>query len=349
MVMANRREDAVVGDLATKDISFEATGDWTEVAFETTSESIPVGQDFGVSVVGSKCGVYGQGTTGAQLHRKIVPQGTGVIGRGDVHGVYGIGSTVTEAETPDFSLGVQPIGVVGVSDATKGGDAPAIFGDNNINSSDINGPSPASSDIKKVVTEGLAVAAGVEGISYSGFGLLGVSLNLNPDKTKPFASSSVPPNIHHTAHGIIHDAIEPDPKPPLTQTQPAGVLGMSVQGAGIRGVSRLDRGGIFESATGRYDETKGPQGGVTGPPVAQIRLVPHRVLEADDPEHPHLPAEGKTGDLMAVVVRGPNITYDSASLWFCVRGQTDAGDPTSVAIWRLINLTTTIVGKPGVS
>lgn len=67
--------------------SFNATGG-TVVTFETTSVPQAL-QQFGVSVVGTTCGVYGQGTAGHQKDRRTAPTGTGVFGSGDRQGVYG--------------------------------------------------------------------------------------------------------------------------------------------------------------------------------------------------------------------------------------------------------------------
>jgi hypothetical protein len=52
----------------------------TAVAFETGSVDVPVRAGFGVSVVGSTCGVYGQGTGGPQQDKRKAPDGTRVFG-----------------------------------------------------------------------------------------------------------------------------------------------------------------------------------------------------------------------------------------------------------------------------
>src|SRR6516225_5782908 len=83
--------------------SFNATGP-TLVAFETTSADVPVLQQFGVSVVGTNCGVYGQGTDGDQKDRHRAPAATGVFGRGDTHGVYGISGSVDDEVPSRFVL-----------------------------------------------------------------------------------------------------------------------------------------------------------------------------------------------------------------------------------------------------
>ena len=88
-----------------------ATG--TEVAFETLSRSTPVSEYFGVSVVGSKCGVHGQGMRSEQRHTKIVPEGTGVIGSGDVYGVHGIVNSARAVMPLAASLPAAAAGAIG--------------------------------------------------------------------------------------------------------------------------------------------------------------------------------------------------------------------------------------------
>jgi hypothetical protein len=80
--------------------------------------------------------VYGQGTARAELDTRSAPTGIGVYGRGDLHGVYGVSTTLRDIEIPTLALttpghpSVEPIGVVGVN-AALSDNAPAIFGDNN--------------------------------------------------------------------------------------------------------------------------------------------------------------------------------------------------------------------------
>jgi len=340
--------------MSTGDTSFNATGP-TSVGFETSSTDIPVNAAFGVSVVASKCGVYGQGTIHDQLDRRKSPLGTGVMGRGEMHGVYGITSDVTVDATPDFNspdvtsrtspTPPEPMGVVGVNGRTRfAQDAPAIYGDNNILTSDTIGTDNLSSAVKKTVTEGIEVAVGVEGMSYHGYGILGVSLNLSPGKDRDFpkiGGSDVLPEVADATRGVIHDVIDPYP---LVQEEvsdkPGGVLGLSLQGYGVRGVSRLERGGVFQSATARYryDGTNPPV--IAGPMVAQIRLVPHRAVEVDPQQKPRLPFDGQTGDLLAVVADTGN-GFQTASLWLCQRGKV-FGSP---AQWRLVSLTDSVIGS----
>jgi len=329
--------------------SFNATGP-TIVGFETTSADTPVKQQFGVSVVGTKCGVYGQGTSGAQMERRSAPFGTGVLGRGDTQGVLGVGFSVDEDNTPDLG-GTEAFGVVGVNTSSSKGDAPAVFGDNNFLKKDLSNFSHASIAFNGAKT----LPAGVEGISWAGFGVYGISLNLDPDKSpaKDLSDRAMTAVDRTEADRPIFDAIgRPDPNaPPLANlTRPAGVLGLSVQGAGVRGVSIFDRGGIFQSSLIRnvpqLAEVEGLVEDETQPLVAQIRLVPHRVSQLDfRSQNPLLPRAGQTGDLLTVVplaARG-NIKYPSAQLWFCERGVTGP-NPSDAAVWRKVALSDTVVG-----
>jgi hypothetical protein len=306
--------------------SFNATGP-TIVGFETTSADVPVLQAFGTSVVGTTCGVYGQATAGPQKDRRNAPPGTGVLGSGDTQGVLGVGFPVTSDNTPDFSsLGpFGSFGVAGVSagDGFPGSDAPAVFGDNSILSDEL----ANFSHVQAAVQEGVRLPAGVEGISWAGFGVCGFSLNRNADKSAATDLSLGEFSLATNVISNIVDAIDdgfPVGDPFVTNTAPpSGVLGLSVHGAGVRGGSAFDRGGIFEAAT------------ADARVVAQIRLVPQRVQLGHDPLLPHsplLPRDGQTGDLLAVVPPDANQRFFSAQLWFCERGRTGS----EAAQWRRI-------------
>jgi hypothetical protein len=308
--------------MAEKD--FGATGP-TNVAFETLSTNIPVDQEFGVSVVGSRCGVYGQATTHGQKDRQGAPSGTGVFGRGESFGVYGISYNIPEDNTPKpflSSSSGEPnvsIGVVGVSDRGLS-DAPAVFGDNFVLEKDIRGP------VRSVFDEAVNLPVGVEGVSWHGHGVFGISLNLSLAKSSPPVDARLG-GVKQTAGGNITDPIGPSLN---TTTSPAGVLGLSIQGAGVRGVSRSDRGGIFQSATARSADDQ--------PVVAQVRLVPHGVDLLPGEVDPPLPKDGHTGDLLAIVYSDPN--GRRANLWFCEVG----GNSTSPARWRKVALTDEVAG-----
>src|ERR1035438_337768 len=78
--------------MAEYDSSFNAQGS-TVVAFECTDHG-PRG--FGAGVNGSQCGVHGEGMAHPKGSRAVTVQGTGVHGRGDLHGVYGIDGSRSE-------------------------------------------------------------------------------------------------------------------------------------------------------------------------------------------------------------------------------------------------------------
>lgn len=319
--------------MADYESSFNATGP-TVVAFETTSDDTPVAQAFGASVVGKTCGVYGQGTFDAQSDRRSAPMGTGVLGRGDAHGVYGISSRVTAENTPsfDFLANQEALGVVGVNAGNPNGDAPAVFGDNNILQNDF--ANPRLNKASTALHEAAGLAAGVGGISWTGLGAYGISLNLDPAKSADLSKDA---EVASTVINPITDAIDP---PVRNASAPAGVLGLSVQGAGVRGVSRLDRGGIFQSATAR-DESSASTVASNPRLVAQIRLVPHRVFQTDPrTQDPSLPREGQTGDLLAVVAPDGNRRFQAAQLWFCEKGQSSSG----AAVWRKVALSDSVTG-----
>jgi hypothetical protein len=307
------------------EISFSATGP-TPVAFETTSTKTPVEQAFGVSVVGARCGVYGQGAEHGQKDRKVAPGGTGVFGRGESHGVYGISYMIPEDETPgeffakSLDSGSVSIGVIGVSDSgnRSNSDAPAVFGDNFVLEKDMREP------VLSIITEAVNLPVGVEGVSWHGHGVFGISLNFFPKKPLGPVDTSLVGGVEATASGYIDDPITATIN---RQTSAAGVLGLSIQGAGVRGVSRSDRGGIFQSATAPDQ-----------PVVAQVRLVPHRVDLPPRAINPPLPRHGQTGDLLSIVCPDPN--GERAQLWFCKRGETS----TSPAMWGKVALTDEVFG-----
>jgi hypothetical protein len=218
--------------------------------------------------------------------------------------------------------------------------------------------------MRTALEDAAQLPAGVAAISWAGIGVYGISLDLNPDKNtdlKDRDSAKVKVTagdyLKDPATGallgglsaIIPDAIDPsnpnDP-PVRDNTLPAGVLGLSMQGAGVRGVSRFDRGAIFQSATIRNDPQfpAGRDEDETNPPVAQIRLVPHRLRQVDDrSQNPLLPRDGQTGDLLSVVAfeRG-NQRFSSAQLWFCVRGA--KGNPFGAAQWSKVAFSDTVDG-----
>jgi hypothetical protein len=297
----------------------------TVVAFETTGP-IP-NQEFGVSVQGATCGVCGQGTPDHTLNGRKAPAGTGVLGRGRGHGVYGISDTIGVDKTPDFSdTGRVAIAVVGVnqgSDSVSDA-APAVLGSNGV-TKDLEGTPVATPWLE----QGASLPVGVEGISLNGLGMLGIALGpVDAIGPKPEFDAAVDDTVVASVNPADHTA-------PQSSWPPAGVLGLSVLGIGIRGASRLDRGGVFESSTARLYPSH-----IDVPVRAQIRLVPHAAV-AQSRQVPTLPKTGQAGDLLCVNVTDQNHT-ERATLWFCERGGMDAR--TGPAVWRSVTLGDTVAG-----
>jgi hypothetical protein len=86
--------------MAVEDSSFNSSGD-TTVAFQTiNSKGVP---QIGVSANATDFGVYGEAVA-AHGGPPTTPAKTGVLGRGDKHGVYGVSGKIKDADTPDFGF-----------------------------------------------------------------------------------------------------------------------------------------------------------------------------------------------------------------------------------------------------
>jgi hypothetical protein len=274
--------------------SFNSTGA-TEVAFETiNTEGFPA---FGVSVVGTTCGVYGRNLTMAgdpDHDRRTAPANTGVFGRGDSHGVYGVTSGVSDQDTPDFTQETGPgagIPVVGVNN----GIGPAILGDCGLIGVDF----PKSEALQDVVE----LSSGVAGVAVSGPGLLGVSLSGDP-RADAFVDEVVPGREFTDG----------------TNVRDPGVMGIGVRSPGVRGASQFDRGAVFESAFAS-DQI-----------VAQIRLLPARRSNTPPGADPVAPDNvGEAGDLLALTYVDANLRQ-RAGLFFCIEGVSTLG----TALWLRI-------------
>jgi hypothetical protein len=323
--------------MASEDSSFNASG-CTVVAFETITG--PEDRAFGVSVVANVCGVFGQGSANPQDDRTS-PKGTGVLGMGDVHGVYGVGAFPAidiGIDAPDFSefspAGAAVIGVTQSDFPLKGGPSgsPAIVGLNDLlkGDFDINSPVNSRATLLDATKEPIAVA----GLSRVGHGVCGLSLNMLDRKVDLPAQ----PGVNLTLQGSIGpDLLNPGV---MEETQAAGVIGIAMDGPGLRGVSLTDRGAIFQSATIAAEAEANPSLGVpASPPVAQIRLVPHPNLQAPAGQEPPLPANGKMGDLLALAVTDANRQI-RADLWFCVGIDSD----TKRALWGKLAFSQVIAG-----
>jgi len=177
--------------------------------------------------------------------------------------MYGISATIDDADTPDpVTDSAHVIAVVGVSN----GENPAILADNGI----------LSSDSSEAMVELPLQQMGVAGITRRGPGVFGVSLGDGPGD-----DLIEDPHLGATVQGAEFTDVT-QPNVPHT-----GVMGLSVHGPGVRGVSRFDRGGVFESAQ-EGDSV-----------VAQLRLFPTQsgVLQ----QEPVAPRDaGEAGDLLAL-------------------------------------------------
>lgn len=315
--------------MASYDSSFNAQGP-TVVAFECIT---PATRAFGAGVNGTQVGVHGEGMASPLGSRAVNVQGTGVHGRGDFHGVYGIDGSISQAQEPNLGNDLPisppahaPIGVVGVTQ----GKSPAVLGDNHILQDEI-----AAMDKHKVggltnLDNARALDVGVEGVSKDGHGVFGLAFT--GDLT---AELQIPSFL---GGGL--------PAEPGTVTT-SGVAGMGVKGPGLLGVSHEDRGGFFISGTSAYGVPGTPQ--PEGPPVAQIRLYPHYMAATQTPVSPgtplntvipsittspaNLPKNGRQGDLLFTGTgQGTNCT-----LWLCVADVQD-GTATASCSWAQVLL-----------
>jgi len=273
------------------------------------------------------CGVCGVAIAG-NAEVTTLPSSVGVFGVGDLYGVYGA-SAVIAGHQPDLEIfghtaeTVAVIGTNGTADSVGNSGiahAPAILGLNGILASDITKP-----QFKNVTNDVIQQPAGAEGVCVNGFGVVGVSFA--PGTRGPGLDlAPIDPPVNQQLNKPIDDPIGPNPTF-AEQVLPAGVVGLAVEGPGIRGISEFDRGGIFQSATGI---THLPAGGTQpSPPIAQIRLVPFRLQQSENIEQgdrnppapvqlrPKLPLSGNVGDLFALVAPNAN-NQPACTLWFCL-------------------------------
>lgn len=311
--------------MASYDSSFNANAP-TVVAFECVTLGP---RAFGAGVNGNQppwCGVHGEGMQNPQGSRAVDVQRTGVHGRGDFHGVYGIDGSIAAAQAPNLGQDLPPsppvtpapIGVVGVTNHQS----PAILGDNQLLQADISGM-PVNPGGRTNMDDARALGVGVEGVSKAGHGIFGLAF------TGDLRTSLEIPLF---LNGTI-------PSEPGSVTT-SGVAGLSVKGPGILGISHEDRGGLFISGTSSYSSpTQGPPPGAG--PVAQIRLFPHdmNATQIATPSTARvqdvipfivqgapagLPKQGRMGDLL--VTQNPDVTpplqdipsAPPCTLWLCV-------------------------------
>jgi hypothetical protein len=158
--------------------------------------------------------------------------------------VYGVSGTISDADTPVFVSSEGGVGVVGVAVG-----CPAILGESGIVGND----AAQSVSLSHLVNRQLGVA----GVSLGGPGVFGLNLS-NDLATDP----------------IVPEAVVDRRDVDGTNVVDAGVEGLSLRGPGVHGVSRFERGGVFENTVGL---------------VAQLRLIPiplPRFVEPGDPQPP---------------------------------------------------------------
>ena len=216
--------------------------------------------------------------------------------------------------------------------------SPAILGLNDVQKTDFaTGGETFAANFQQALTDATQKPIAVAGLSRGGHGVCGLSLNML-DRS---ADLPAHPNVNATLRGDVppFDRVT-DPAGAAEKPQAAaGVIGIAMQGPGLRGVSLTGRGAIFQSATYAAEEELDASS-VPPPPVAQIRLVPHANFNffAHSANEPPLPAAGKTGDLLALVVENANLQL-RADLWFCV-GEDDTGR----AVWGKLAFSDTVTG-----
>ncbi len=243
---------------------------------------------FGANVQGDNCGVYGESLSSRRsLGDRTAKDGTGVHGVGELFGVYGISGDISPNNNNGFDdrpgFGSHPTGVVGVS--LHG---PGVVGTSEIIASD-------SADSTRIF-EVTDATNGVVGISKSKTGVVG---------------------LHY---GGITTQLPQDALDGLTGS---GVYGLSNNGAGIRGFSESDRGGVFvtgHEAQLQLTPLRVPRNPAQGPPPPRTEFIPL------------LPKDGKAGDLFAA--EDLSNVGELCQLWFCVRSA-NGGNP---AQWRQVTL-----------
>jgi hypothetical protein len=266
--------------------------------------------------------------------------GTGVVGRGGRRpegelqgiGVVGLGGSHPgdAPVTPD--LVVAGAGVFGHGAEGEGGTSPGagvigIGGDPLPGGSVAAGLVGLSHDIN-AVSASFALDTGVFGLGGTGVtgkGTVGPGvrgsggpvprIEVDPEELQAGVVGEAGvglDQIGRTIHGAGVIGLARD-KAPLTfaETGETGVYGTGQ--TGVKGVGAAGRGGVFES-----DQ------------IAQVNLTPLF-------NQPNLPCEGKAGDLLVVSPLKPGDEDKSeqgvASLWFCIRSQTQERGP---AVWARV-------------
>jgi hypothetical protein len=283
----------------------------------------------GIGVAGAcdaGCGVAGIATSAAA---DLPPISTGVYGSGDFHGVYGSGAMPAGSKAPDLSVfgpTQQPVAVVGATGDSDTAHAPAILGLNGILAEDLQKPNFKTATGQLVQN----LAVGVEGVSKKGNGVVGISFDLN----RPGTDLPIDPRVAHQFNDALQDPLDLKTEPVIDS---AGVAGLSMIGPGVRGISELDRGGLFQSGTALDLKS------LNVAPVAQIRLVPLRKDVNPFNGQAPLPKNGQVGDMLALVgANADGVSGSVCDLWFCVatRDRTNG-----IAQWGKVQFSTLVEGS----
>src|SRR5262249_39367430 len=142
------------------------------------------------------------------------------------------------------------------------------------------------------------LAVGVEGVSKNGNGVVGISFDLN----RPGTDLPIDPHVAHQFNDALQDPLDLKTEPGIDS---AGRAVLSMTGLGVRGISELDRGGLFQSGTALDLKS------LNVAPVAQIRLVPLRKEVAAPTGQVPLPRNGQVGDMLALVAPNADGVFGS--------------------------------------
>jgi hypothetical protein len=278
-----------------------------------STDSLETTHTYGVNVIGTECGVYGESVNTPPPTDREKPSGAriGVCGVGDTHGVFG--------------MGFEKAGVQGENaNATNGVGVFGLARDQNTNG--VVGISKVAKPVEFPDARGAGVVGATE--CGGGFGVIGLSCFVNSlsDEATQIARPSIDDQGKVVDTGSLGGGI--------------GVFGASGNGTGVYGygkdfgtgvygLSSNGRGGEFESMT----------------LMAQVRLVPFKkkALFAQLP----LPKNGKVGDMLMIRNTAENQdgqTEDRCSLWLCVPtlGQPGFEDSSQ---WQEVVLGNSVTGQ----
>jgi hypothetical protein len=284
-----------------------------KTAFSTEA---PKEFEYGVNVRGKRCGVFGEsGTTNGD---SSLSEGVGVQGSGSTIGVFGHG-------------GHGIAGVYGHANHSQAGVLGAAMRDGNgvvgISLNSLGNPAATFESVPPTKIDGSGI--GVIGASGEGSGVVGISTTGQAGEFTSQSGAGVMASSREGRGGEFSSETRAGVRGTSSDgnggefrsTNGEGVSAKSAVGVAVHGVSRGERGGVFES----------------GKNVAQINLVP--LMQTT--QTPKLPKDGTVGDLLliqnVVAISGP-VVSDTCSLWLCVpsRGR--------IASWREVQLGNPVKG-----